>query len=264
MTGTCFVYAASTRPLQTILLRSPSSLLSRHLYCNGTSLLSSRSSVQIETWSTTKDDQSTQVIALPTSLSDRSSPVRRRGPLFSLAKQLAQRSRSLTRQTTIVSLLSPPSSSPFIDAIAFTAKHRRLPAARIPKKPLRPASNRLRHDRSTWSAQGSWHRRVSASRAKTLKGDARRKTVSPTPPKHRRRRRPAPPLPEPDLPKQFVLYGLVSINVLIYCELDKAFVAKDYERLLWLYQNFYHNKDNLSEGRLWTLFTSAFTHIGGV
>ncbi|KAJ7117404.1 hypothetical protein C8R43DRAFT_1037553 [Mycena crocata] len=67
-----------------------------------------------------------------------------------------------------------------------------------------------------------------------------------------------------DVPEDTVFWGIIGLNGMVFAMSWWAKKKLEVERnpALWLMmrKNFYSNWKNISEGRIWTLFTSTFTH----
>ncbi|KAJ7276198.1 hypothetical protein B0H12DRAFT_1084104 [Mycena haematopus] len=67
-----------------------------------------------------------------------------------------------------------------------------------------------------------------------------------------------------DIPQDTVFYGILGINALVFTGFwwakQKITVGRDPKLYWWMQKNFMTNWRNLSSGRVWTLFTSAFAH----
>lgn len=65
------------------------------------------------------------------------------------------------------------------------------------------------------------------------------------------------------IPGDWLVYGIMGTNVLIFfCfgVAETAFKNGDPQLLKWMYENFTSSAENIRQGRLWTLVTSAFAH----
>ncbi|BGP40283.1 hypothetical protein JCM10450v2_004263 [Rhodotorula kratochvilovae] len=69
-----------------------------------------------------------------------------------------------------------------------------------------------------------------------------------------------------DLPSQYIVYGLIGLNISVYLAWSYgqqlAIRFKDASWLRFLQCNFTVSWHNISQGRVWTLVTSAFSHEG--
>ncbi|GAA5824716.1 hypothetical protein JCM3770_003079 [Rhodotorula araucariae] len=69
-----------------------------------------------------------------------------------------------------------------------------------------------------------------------------------------------------DIPAQYIVYGLIALNVAVYLAWSYgqqlALRFRDASWVRFLQRNFTVSWHNISQGRVWTLITSAFSHEG--
>ncbi|KAF7776387.1 hypothetical protein Agabi119p4_4780 [Agaricus bisporus var. burnettii] len=67
-----------------------------------------------------------------------------------------------------------------------------------------------------------------------------------------------------NIPHNYVFWGIIGANGAVFClwqaARGRAQMEKDPSALVWMNQNFTNSVNNLKDGRLWTVISSAFSH----